>query len=325
MISEFFVFLRSFFIDMGDFNIKSHIAMLIANITWGLMSPIVKIVLASGVVTPLLIVDFRMAGAAALFWLTSLFMPKEHVPLRDKLLLCGAGTLGILLNQGCFVIGVSMTTPSEASLVTTTMPMWVMLLAWIILREPISLKKAGGIVIGATGAVILMAGNTAHQGAAASNPTLGDIIVLTAQLCFALYLTLYRNFIRRYSLVTLMKWMFLAATVLSLPVTIPVVASTSWHMLGAVEWGGIAIIVVCATYLAYICMMTGQKHLRPTVVGIYNYLQPIVATIFGISIGIDSFSPIKGVAVLLIFSGVWLVTTSRAAAQQQPHSTPKNN
>lgn len=293
--------------------------MLVANITWGLMSPIVKIVLASGVVAPMLIVDFRMAGAAALFWLTSLFMPKEHVPARDKLLLCGAGMLGILLNQGCFVIGVSMTTPSEASLVTTTMPMWVMLLAWLILREPISLKKASGIVIGATGAVILLVGNTS-QVVAATNPTLGDFVVLMAQLSFALYLTLYRNFIRRYSLVTLMKWMFLSATVLSLPVSIPVVTSTSWGEIGMVEWGGIAIIVVCATYLAYICMMTGQKHLRPTVVGIYNYLQPIVATIVGITLGIDSFTLVKGIAVLLIFSGVWLVTTSRSLASTQSQS-----
>lgn len=282
-----------------------------ANLTWGLMSPVVKLVLASGAVAPMLLVDFRMAGAAVLFWITSLFMPREHVPARDKLLLCGAGMLGILFNQGCFILGVSMTTPSEASLVTTTMPMWVMLLAWIILREPISLKKAGGIAIGALGALILMLGSPA-QGSGASNPVLGDIIVLTAQLCFALYLTLYRNFIRRYSLVTLMKWMFLAASILSLPLSIPVVTATDWNMIGTVEGIGIVAVVLFATYLAYIFVMTGQKLLRPTVVGIYNYLQPIVATAVGVSLGMDSFTLPKGIAVALIFTGVWLVTTSRS-------------
>lgn len=150
------------------------------------------------------------------------------------------------------------------------------------------------------------------QSATASNPLLGDVIVLTAQLSFALYLTLYRNFIRKYSLVTLMKWMFLSATVISLPVSIPVVLSTSWGAISAVEWCGAAAVVVFATYLAYIGVMTGQKLLRPTVVGIYNYLQPIVATIVGITLGMDSFTLIKGIAVILIFSGVWLVTTSRA-------------
>lgn len=296
---------------MNDLNLKGHLAMFGANLTWGLMSPIVKLVLASGVVAPMLLVDFRMAGAAVLFWITSLFLPHEHVPARDKLLLCGAGMLGILLNQGCFILGVSMTTPSEASLVTTTMPMWVMLLAWLILREPISLKKAGGIAIGASGALILMLGSPS-QSVGASNPLLGDIIVLTAQLCFALYLTLYRNFIRRYSLVTLMKWMFLAASVLSLPVSVPVVTATDWSAISAVEWGGIAAVVLFATYLAYIFVMTGQKLLRPTVVGIYNYLQPIVATIVGVSLGMDTFTLPKGIAVALIFIGVWLVTTSRS-------------
>ena len=120
-----------------------------ANLTWGLMAPIVKLVLASGVIAPLLLVDFRMAGAACLFWLTSLFLPREHVPWRDVLRLFGAGMLGVCFNQGCFIVGVSLTSPGEASLVTTTMPMWVMFLAWVILGEPISLKKAGGIALGA--------------------------------------------------------------------------------------------------------------------------------------------------------------------------------
>lgn len=301
---------------MSDLNLKGHLAMFGANLTWGLMAPIVKIVLASGVVAPMLLVDFRMAGAALLFWLTSLFMPREHVPARDKLLLCGAGLLGILCNQGCFVLGVSMTSPSEASLVTTTMPMWVMLLAWLILREPISLKKAGGIAIGASGALILMLGSPS-QSANASNPMLGDLIILTAQLSFALYLTLYRNFIRKYSLVTLMKWMFLSAAIMSLPISVPVAAATDWSAINAIEWGGIATVVIFATYIAYICVMTGQKLLRPTVVGIYNYLQPIVATAVGISLGIDSFTIPKAIAVVLIFSGVWLVTTSRALASDK--------
>lgn len=301
---------------MSDLNLKGHLAMFGANLTWGLMAPVVKIVLASGVVAPMLLVDFRMAGAALLFWITSLFMPREHVPARDKLLLCGAGLLGILCNQGCFVLGVSMTSPSEASLATTTMPMWVMLLAWLILREPISLKKAGGIAIGASGALILMLGSPS-QSANASNPMLGDLIILTAQLSFALYLTLYRNFIRRYSLVTLMKWMFLSAAIMSLPISVPVAAATDWSAISAIEWGGIATVVIFATYIAYICVMTGQKLLRPTVVGIYNYLQPIVATAVGISLGIDSFTIPKAIAVVLIFSGVWLVTTSRALASDK--------
>ncbi len=299
---------------MSDFKIKGHLAMMGANVMWGLMAPIVKLVLASGVIAPLLLVDFRMAGAAALFWLTSIFMPKEHVPLKDIMLLFGAGMIGVLFNQGCFIVGVSLTTPSEACLVTTTMPMWVMLLAWLILREPISLKKAGGIIIGASGALILMLGNASSSDVGASNPPLGDFIILMAQLSYALYLTLYRNFIRKYSLVTIMKWMFLSASIVALPVTSPVISSTMWADITTTEWLGIAAVVIGATYIAYICIMIGQKNLRPTIVGMYNYVQPVVATAVGIWLGLDSFTFLKGVAVVLIFSGVWLVTVSRSLA-----------
>lgn len=295
---------------MSESKAKGHLAMLGANVMWGLMSPVTKIVFSAGVVAPMVMVDFRVAGAAILFWITSLFLPAEHVPAKDILRLFGAGMLGVLFNQGCFILGVSLTSPGEASLVTTTMPMWVMLLAWLILREPITLKKAGGIAAGATGAIILIFGSGAQN--SGDNPVLGDLIVLCAQLSYALYLTLYRNFIRKYSLVTLMKWMFLSATVVALPGSVSSLAATDWTAISAVEWSGIGYVVVCATYLAYICVMMGQKSLRPTLVGMYNYVQPIVATITGICLGLDRFTPVKGLAIALIFSGVWLVTISKA-------------
>ena len=286
--------------------------MLGANVMWGLMSPVAKIVFASAVVAPIVMVDFRVAGAAMLFWIASLFLPREHVPVSDVMRLFGAGMLGVLFNQGCFILGVSMTSPGEASLVTTTMPMWVMLLAWLFLREPITLKKAGGIALGAAGAIILIAGNGGGISGGGTNSALGDVIVLCAQLSYALYLTLYRNFIRKYSLVTLMKWMFLSASVVALPGSINWLSATDWSVISMVEWSGIAYVVVCGTFLAYICIMIGQKQLRPTVVGMYNYVQPIVATITGVVLGLDHFTLAKALAIALIFSGVWLVTVSNA-------------
>lgn len=291
-------------------KVKGHLAMLGANMMWGLMSPVAKMVFATGVVAPVVMVDFRVAGAALLFWLTSLFLPREHVPAGDILRLAGAGMLGVLFNQGFFIVGVSLTSPGEASLVTTTMPMWVMLLAWLILREPITAKKAGGIVLGAVGAIILIAGNGAQV--RGSSPALGDVIVLLAQLCYALYLTLYRNFIRKYSLVTLMKWMFLSAAVVALPASTPWLAAMDWRAVSPLEWSGITYVVIFGTFIAYICIMIGQKRLRPTLVGMYNYVQPIVATVTGICLGLDAFTPLKAIAIILIFSGVWLVTISKA-------------
>lgn len=296
-------------------TLKGHLAMIGANVMWGLMAPIAKMVMAGALVTPLLMTDFRIYGAAVLFWLASAFVPRQHVPPRDLLLLAGAGMLGILFNQGSFIFGVSFTSPGEASVITTTMPLWVMLLAALILREPITWKKVGGIVLGASGALLLVVSGGALDSASGSNPRLGDLLVLMAQLSYAFYLTLYKNFIRKYSLVTLMKWMFTFAAIVLTPFSASKLITMEWSALSAGEIAGAAYVVVCGTFLAYMCIMTGQKLLRPTVVGMYNYVQPVVAMCVGIWLGLDNFTLVKAVAVVLIFSGVYMVTKSRARVQ----------
>ena len=298
---------------MREFRLKGHLAMLGANTMWGIMAPVAKLVMAAGIVSPLLLTNFRIFGAAILFWIASLFTPREHVSSRDLLRLAGAGLLGIVFNQGCYVFGVGFTSPGEASIITTTMPIWVMLLAAVILKEPITWKKAGGIALGGTGALMLVLGS-AGSGMKGDNPVLGDLLVLTAQLSYALYLTFYRNFIKKYSVFTLMKWMFTFAAIAVTPVSVREWIGTSWGDVSAIELAGIGYVVIFATFIAYICTMIGQKNLRPTLVGMYNYVQPIVAPVIGLCPRLDRFTPGKIVAVALIFSGVYLVTISRAAA-----------
>lgn len=300
-------------------QLKGHFSMLGANVMWGMMAPVAKMVMAGGLVAPLLMTDFRIFGAAILFWLTSLLLPREHVPLPDILRLAGAGMLGIVFNQGCYVFGVGYTYPSEASIITTTMPIWVMILAALFLGEPITWKKVGGIILGGSGAVLLvMGGHGSSAGMNVTNPVLGDILVLTAQLSYALYLTLYKNFIKKYSLVTLMKWMFTFASLAILPFSLPTIIATRWASITMAEAAGVAYVVLGGTFIAYIFVMIGQKALRPTLVGMYNYVQPIVATSIGIWMGLDVMTPVKGLAVAMIFSGVLLVNLSKAAHRHKP-------
>lgn len=282
-----------------------------ANTMWGLMAPVAKMAMAAGVVTPLLMTNFRIAGAALLFWLASAFTRQEHVSGPDLLRLAGAALLGILFNQGCYIFGVGFTSPGDASIITTTMPLWVMVLAALILKEPVTVKKVGGILLGGAGALLLVMGGT-KSGVKGDNPTLGNLLVLTAQVSYALYLTFYRNFIRKYSVVTLMKWMFTFAAIILVPLSLPQTATTDWNSLTTAEIWSVAYVVVCATFIAYIFIMIGQKNLRPTLVGMYNYVQPIVATATGIAMGLDRITPVKLGAVALIFCGVWLVTISKA-------------
>ena len=300
--------------------------MLGANIMWGLMSPISKFIMLGGAVSPLVVTDLRIGGAMALFWLASLFQKPEHVHHKDMVKLFGAALLAIVFNQGCFIFGVSLSSPGDASIITTSMPLWAMVLAAFILKEPITGKKVLGIAAGAFGALLLILGSrgTDIQTEAKSTAIWGDLLVLTAQLSYALYIVLYKNFVNQYSLVTIMKWMFTYAFICTLPFSASSLMATDWASLVPAEIGGLAFIVIGSTFFSYMLIVIGQKSLRPTVAGMYNYIQPIVACIVAICWGMDSFNATKGIAVVLIFGGVYLVTASRSRKELEAYEAAKD-
>ncbi len=292
-----------------------------ANCMWGLMSPISKFIMLGGIVSPLIVTDLRIAGAMVLFWIVSFFQKPEHVSSKDLMRLLGAALLGIVFNQGCFIFGVSLSSPGDASIITTSMPLWAMVLAAFILKEPITGKKVLGIAAGAAGALMLImgSGSVAVSASKGGNYAIwGDLLVLTAQFCYALYIVLYKNFVNKYSLVTIMKWMFTYSFICVLPFSARDLMSVQWSSLGGCEIAGLAFIVVGGTFLSYMLVVVGQKNLRPTVAGMYNYVQPIVACIVAVLWGMDSFNWVKACAVVLIFGGVYLVTASRSRKDAEP-------
>ena len=290
--------------------------MFAANTIWGLMSPVAKIVMAGGIVSPLVVTDLRVFGAMVMFWIVSFFRKPEHVAPADMVRLFGASLLAIVLNQGSFIFGVSLTSPGDASIITTSMPLWAMVLAAFFLKEPITGKKVMGIAAGACGALLLIVGSSQSSTASnGGNHILGDLLVLMAQLSYALYLVLYKNFVDKYSLVTIMKWMFTYAFICLLPFSYDDLMATDWLALDIASVLSLCYIVAFATFLSYLLIVVGQKSLRPTVAGMYNYIQPIVACIVAIALGLDTFNAVKGIAVILIFTGVYLVTMRKSRAE----------
>ena len=299
----------------------AHLCLFCACAFWGLMAPLGKDAMTHGF-TGIDMVMFRVTGGAILFWLTSLFTPKEHVPKKDLLMLIGAAVFGLVTNQCCYTIGLSVTSPVNASIVTTSMPIFAMILAFLILKEPITAKKAGGVAMGCAGAVILIV-----TSAAAANSKVGDIrgdlLCLGAQLSFALYLSLFSPLIRRYSVITVNKWMFTYATAMILPFTFGRVSSIDYAAIPTSTWLETGFVVVFGTYVSYILMMIGQHTLRPTVVSIYNYVQPIVSVTVSVLTGIGVFKPSQGAAVILVCLGVWLVTKSKSRRDMENEKQPQ--
>lgn len=284
--------------------------MFLACAFWGLMAPVGKDAMTHGL-TGIHMVTFRVAGAAILFWFASFFVKKENPPLRDILLLGLAGLFGLVLNQCCYTIGLSITSPINSSIVTTSMPIFAMILSAIILKEPITAKKAGGVFMGFSGALMLIL-----TSATADNSKVGDIrgdlLCMFAQLSFAFYLSMFNRLIKRYSVFTVNKWMFTFAALVITPFTYSDVAAIPFASITLRTWLETAFVVVVCTFFCYILTMQAQQVLRPTVVSVYNYVQPLVAVIVSVLTGLGVFKPTHALAVLLVFFGVRFVTKSKS-------------
>ena len=311
---------------MNLMKLKGHSSMLGANVMWGLMSPVAKFVMVGGAVTPLVVTDLRITGAMVLFWIASFFQKPERVAPKDLLKLLGASLLAIVLNQGCFIFGVGLTSPVDASIITTSMPLLAMVLAAIYLKEPITGKKVLGIAVGATGALLLILGShqVSEAKAAGNHYIWGDLLVLLAQFSYALYFVLFKNFVNKYSLITIMKWMFTYAFICALPFSYNDLLHTEWKSLQNTEIGALVFIVVGSTFISYVLIVIGQKNIRPTVAGMYNFVKPLVASIVAVCWGMDTFNFVKIISVALIFGGVYLVTNSRSKAEMEAVVADKN-
>ena len=290
--------------------LRAHLSMFTAEAIWGLMAPIAKDAMNTGF-DGISVVSFRVVGAALLFWLGSLMGKREHIPVRDILKLAGAALLGIVFNQCLFNIGLSITSPVNASIVTTSMPIFAMVLSFFILREPITWRKGLGVAIGCCGALILIL-SSASAGNAKVGDIRGDLMCLAAQFSFALYLALFNPLIRKYNVFTVNKWMFTWATLFVLPFTGWHVSQLPWSSFSTATWLELGYIVVLGTFVCYLLSVVAQGVLRPTVVSVYNYVQPIVAVAVSVAVGLSVFTLPQAIAVILVFSGVWLVIKSKS-------------
>lgn len=301
---------------MADTSLRGHASILAASVMWGIMAPVAKV--AMTVISPFMLTTLRLVGGALLFWLVSLCVGhSEHVALHDFPRLFLASLFAFVFNQGLFLTGLSLTTPIDASVITTLLPVFTMVLAAILLHEPISGPKVLGIVLGAAGALILILSNVDAFHSVNNGSWLGDVLCMLAQFSFACYLAGFQNLTRKYSSLTINKWIFTCASLCCIPITLSDFYALNLQSLPIEAVLEVTYVVFFGSFLAYLCYVAGQRMLRPTVVSMYNYTQPIVASVLAIVMGMGVLTLTKVLAVVLVFVGVYAVTLSKSRQDLQ--------
>lgn len=292
---------------MQNHRLQAHTAVLLANIIFGLGVPVTKLLLDQWV-SPMAYMATRCLGAAAIFWLISLFLPCEKVAPRDLTVIILGGLLGIVVSQTLTAWALTFTTPVYFSLIATLTPVATMLCAALFIGEKISVRGIAGVALGVAGAMLMVF--VGWQGGSGKNDILGIALTLLSMFTWAVYLIITRKVSARYTAVTQMKWVFLASAIAVLPFSLTDLQSATLYS-AATQWSGLAemaFIVVFATVAGYFAIPFAMRFLKATTVSVYTNLQPIVASLVAISLSQDVLTWDKPVALVLVLLSAWLVT-----------------
>lgn len=293
-------------------KLKGHVAILSANIIYGLNIPVTKTLLDKWM-TPWGYMATRTLAALTIFWIMQCFMPKEHVTRRDLLIIAIGGIMGFVVSQFLTALSLQYTTPVYFSLIIALSPLCVMMLAALFLKEPVTGQKALGVVLGIAGAVLLIV-FADNSGTTGNNNLLGIGLACVSIFAYSIYLIIMRSVAQKYSAVTQMKWMFLFTAIILVPLGAheypqQTIFSSECDWSGILELG---FVILFSTSLGYFLMPFGMKYLRATTVSVYMNLQPVVASVAAIIVGQDMFSWNMPLAAALVLSGAYIVSTSPA-------------
>lgn len=298
---------------MKDRNtLSGHIACFTAYAIFGVNIIVCKDLTSGHLISPIAIFTLRSLGAGLMFWILSLFLPYEKVEKQDYLKILAAAFLGYFVTQLTFLMAIPDVTPMHCSIISSMSPIYTMFIAAIVLKEPLSWQKAGGVALSLCGILFLILNNATGSSGITESTLSGIFLMFLNSLSFSLYLGIFKPVIAKYSVVTFMKWIFLFSALMSLPLSFREVFSFGWTQIPTEHMWELGYLIVFATFMSYFLIPFGQKRIRPTLVSMYSYIQPIIATVISVIIGMDMLTWQKVLAAALVFGGVIVVSRSRS-------------
>lgn len=266
--------------------------------------------LMPNIIGPFGFIFLRVSGAALLFWIISFFYPSQKIDKKDYFIFLCCAFFGMVLNMNFFFKGLALSTPINSSVVITLSPVLLLILGALFLKEKITLLKTLGIGIGLLGALLLILFGPKTQ-INAPNIPLGNLFFIVNAASYAVYLILVKPLVPKYHSITLMKYFFLIAVIINIPIGFQEFYQVNWSHLVFEEIWKLSFVVIGTTVLTYLLNIYALKVLSPSTIGAFIYLQPLLAAIFAIWMGADHLTPLKIGGAILIFIGVFLSTRKK--------------
>jgi drug/metabolite transporter (DMT)-like permease len=289
-------------------NFRAHSILLFTALIAGINYSVSKVIMPE-FVGPSAIIVIRGISASIVFWFLSFVLIREKIDYRNdfiRILLCAF--FGIACNQLLFYEGLNLTTPINASLLQCSVPVFVLIISAIILRERITTLKVLGIFLGASGAVLLLA-SSARQSAHVHY--LGDLMIIINALSYAFFMVLIKPLATKYNGLTIVAWIFTLGTMMTLPFGYQEFLQIKWQSMPDYAIWSLTFIVIFSTITVYYLNIVAMKFVNPSVAGIYIYIQLVFTTLIAVWFGKDYLTFEKSFYSLIIFAGVYLVSVRK--------------
>ncbi|MFD2916790.1 DMT family transporter [Psychroserpens luteus] len=288
------------------------IALIIVQLLYGLNYTFAKNVMNENFIKPFGFVLLRVIGATILFWLMGFFFKSEKIDRKDYITIFFAAVFGVGINMLFFLKGLEYTSPIHASVIMTITPIIIMVLSIFFLNEKLTKLKIGGILLAFCGGLLLTAlGKSDRVG---DNVALGNLFIFINAISYSIYVIIIKRLTAKYHPFTFIKWLFLFGLILLLPFGYTETTEIEWSSFSPYIWFSVLFVVIGATFGTYFLNPLALKSLKASTVGVFIYLQPVIAGLFAIIMGVDHIDSIKIMAMCLIFSGVYLVTKKPKAS-----------
>jgi drug/metabolite transporter (DMT)-like permease len=275
------------------------VALFLVQLLYGLNYTFAKTVMNENFIKPFGFVLLRVVGATVLFWLMGFVFKSEKIERKDFITIFFAAVFGVGINMLLFLKGLEFTSPIHASVIMTIIPVIIMILSIFFLDEKLTKLKIGGIVL------LTALGKSDRLG---DNVALGNMFIFINAISYSIYVIIIKRLTAKYHPFSFIKWLFLFGLILVLPFGYTEITEVDWNSFSPYIWFSVLFVVIGATFGTYFLNPLALKSLKASTVGVFIYLQPVIAGLFAIIMGADNIDSIKIMAMCLIFSGVYLVT-----------------
>jgi drug/metabolite transporter (DMT)-like permease len=190
------------------------------------------------------------------------------------------GIFGAVGNQLLFVMGISRTSVAHAAIVIAMSPILVLAMASLIGQERVSKGKAAGMAIAFSGIIVLQLGRDPESHAT----LLGDALALLGAVAMAGFTVFGKSISRRHGGITVNTVAYVSGGLLFIPLLLSPGEHFQYASVTAQGWASLFYMAAFSSVISYLIFYHALQHISASRVSVFQYLQPILATLMAIPI-----------------------------------------